>query len=569
MRAFAYLVWRSGRNRIVSSVRRARSPRYAAALIVGVLYLWGFLFRPTTSGAVTSVFLGQPTEMVLTLLLVVTLAGSWVFGSDTTALAFTQAELSFLFPAPLSRRALIRYKLFRAQIVVLINAMIWVFVLRRGGGPLPSVLRAISLWVLFSSLNLHRLGAALVRSSWREHGAAGARRHRWSIAAFALICAAVVANLVMHWSALTTASGVGAFFSTLANALTTAPGWWALFPFHAVIAPIFATTIPEWAREMAPAVVVLAIHAAWVLRTDAAFEDAAIDASAERARRLEAMRTRRTLAATVAPRAAKATAPLATAGPPGLAILWKNILCLRRTAQLRLLIGPVLMSIAFGAAFSTDGAEPAAIVTRSAAIFAVLLVVFGGRLIRNDLRQDMQHLPLLKTLPIAPGDLMLAEVASAALPMAALQMALVLIAYVAALLWADVPLTAGTRLGILVASPVAIVALNGALLTIQNGIAVLFPSWIRLGPAVTTGVEALGQNVLATIANLFSLAVALIIPMVVAFAALSGLSAIDEPGVAPLALAIVVAAAILGAETYAALRLLGRAFAKAEPGNAG
>ena len=189
-------------------------------------------------------------------------------------------------------------------------------------------------------------------------------------------------------------------------------------------------------------------------------------------------------------------------------------------------------------------------------------MVFGGRLIRNDLRQDMQNLPLLKSLPISPGDLMIAEVASAALPMAALQMLLLIIAYVASLLWVDVPLTAGVRLGILLASPIAIVALNGALLTIQNGIAVLFPAWIRLGPAVTTGVEALGQNVLATIANLFSLAIALIIPGLVAVTAVA---AMDTPGVASLALAIVVAAAILGAETYGAIVLLGRAFAKAEP----
>ena len=149
-------------------------------------------------------------------------------------------------------------------------------------------------------------------------------------------------------------------------------------------------------------------------------------------------------------------------------------------------------------------------------------MVFGGRLIRNDLRQDMQHLPLLKTLPISPGDLMLAEVASAALPMAALQMLLLIIAYAASLLWADVPLTAGIRLGILLASPFAVIALNGALLTIQNGMAVLFPAWIRLGPAVTTGVEALGQNVLATVANLFSLAIALIIPGLVAVTAVIG-----------------------------------------------
>jgi hypothetical protein len=564
MSAFFYLTWTSGRNRFVSSLRRARSPRYAAALIVGLLYLWGFLLRPSTSGVVTSVFLGPTTETVVTLLLVVTLMGSWVFGSDTTALAFTQAELSFLFPAPLSRRALIRYKLFRAQIVVSINALIWVFVLRRGGGPLPPILRAVSLWALFSTLNLHRLGAALVRSSWREHGTTGARRHRWSIAAFALIGAAVAANLIAHRAALANASGVGDFFAALASALASGPAVWALLPFHAVIAPTFAATIPEWAREMLPALAVLAIHATWVLRTDAAFEDAAIEASAERARRLEAMRTRRTVAATAAPRAAKAPAELAVAGPPAFAIFWKNMLCLRRTAQLRLLIGPVLMSIAFGAAFSTDGAATPAIISRSAAIFAALLVVFGGRLIRNDLRQDMQNLPLLKTLPISPGDLMIAEVASAALPMAALQMLLLIIAYAASLLWVDVPLTAGIRLGILLASPIAVIALNGALLTIQNGIAVLFPAWIRLGPAVTTGVEALGQNVLATIANLFSLAIALIIPGLVAVTAVT---AMDAPGAASLALVIVVAAAILGAETYGAILLLGRAFAKAEPSN--
>ena len=42
----------------------------------------------------------------------------------------------------------------------------------------------------------------------------------------------------------------------------------------------------------------------------------------------------------------------------------------------------------------------------------------------------------------------------------------------------------------------------------------LFPAWIRLGPAVSTGVEALGQNVLATMANLISLALALVVPVV-------------------------------------------------------
>ena len=108
MNAFIFLVWSSWRNRVrLERLRTSRAARwYAAALIVGsTLYLWGFLLRPSTSGAVTSVFLGPPTETLLTLLLVVTLMGSWVFGSDTTALAFTQAEVSFLFPGTALRVA--------------------------------------------------------------------------------------------------------------------------------------------------------------------------------------------------------------------------------------------------------------------------------------------------------------------------------------------------------------------------------------------------------------------------------------------------------------------------------
>ena len=43
--------------------------------------------------------------MIVTLLAVLTLMGSWMFGSDATALAFTPAEVSMLFPAPHRRAA--------------------------------------------------------------------------------------------------------------------------------------------------------------------------------------------------------------------------------------------------------------------------------------------------------------------------------------------------------------------------------------------------------------------------------------------------------------------------------
>jgi hypothetical protein len=561
--AFLYLIGRSARNRFLFAFRRARSPRYAAALIVGVLYVWSFLVRPVNQAGATSFLLGQPTEMLVTLLMMLTLMGAWLFGADATALAFTQAEVSMLFSAPVARRSLILYKLYRAQIAVLVNALIWVFVLRRGGSALPAPLRAVGLWVLFSTLNLHRLGAALVRTSWREHGSSGARRHRGSIAFFVIVGALVAGGVFQAREALLAADGASAFFAALGRALAAPPARWGLYPFHLIIAPAFAHSASEWAASIIPAVGVLIVHGWWVLRSDAAFEDAAIEASAERARRLDATRSRRSSVATSAPRAATSTIQLASVGNAGFAILWKNMLCLRRTAQLRVFIGPVAMALALGVAVSGNGADAAEVLATCALALVALLLLFGGRLIRNDLRHDMQHLPLLKTLPIAPGDIVLAEVASAALPMAAAQMLLIIVAYTALLASSIDPLGRDMQLALFVTSPFAILAVNGALLTIQNGIAVLFPAWIRLGPTVSTGVEALGQNVLGMVANLVSLALALVIP---AFVALGVAKLLGETRAMTVAVVVILAAVILSVESYGAMRFLGRALAKAEPG---
>jgi ABC-2 type transport system permease protein len=559
--AFLYLTIAGGRNRIRTAVGRVKRPRYAIALLVGAFYIWAFLLRPVGGAAPTAFFLSQPTEMIATVLVVVTLMGSWLFGSDTTALAFTPAEVSLLFPAPLTRRALIGYKLFRAQIAVLINALIWVFVLRRGGSDLHPLLRALGLWMLFSTLNLHRLGAALVRSSWREHGRSGLRRQRWSVVAFGVVGVGIAVSLWQHRQGLRIGAGPGAFFSSLGTALATPPASWVLSPFHLIVAPTFAHTLREWLVAIGPAVGMLALHGWWVLRTDVAFEDAAIEASAERARRLDAARSRRSIGASAPTKRPTSTIALSSKGHPALAIVWKNILCLRRTAQLRLFIGPVLMAVVLAGAMAGDD-DIAALVATSALVLSGLLLIFGGRLIRNDLRQDMQHLALLKALPIAPSHLMLAEIASSAIPMAAIQVALLVIAFVAAATTEYALVDPVIRVGGILAAPVVALALNAALMTIQNGTAVLFPAWVRLGPAVSSGVEALGQNVLATVSNLVSLSLAVLLP------AIAGIGVVRAFGgftVLSLALGLVVAALLLAFETYAVLRVLGRAFAKAEP----
>jgi hypothetical protein len=120
--------------------------------------------------------------------------------------------------------------------------------------------------------------------------------------------------------------------------------------------------------------------------------------------------------ATAVPKSPTSTIQLATVGHPALAIIWKNMLCLRRTSQWRVFIGPGVMAIAIGTAMGGAETDAAARVAAGAMVLAGMLLLFGGRLIRNDLRHDMQHLPLIKSLPIASGHIVLAEIASSALP---------------------------------------------------------------------------------------------------------------------------------------------------------
>jgi len=95
-----------------------------------------------------------------------------------------------------------------------------------------------------------------------------------------------------------------------------------------------------------------------------------------------------------------------------------------------------------------------------------------------------------------------------------------------------------------------------------NAATVLFPAWVRLGPIVTTGVEALGQNVLAMLANLVFLGLGLVVPVVVAFGAVRALH-LTRP--IAISLIVIVSSLILALETYGAMRFLGRGLARAEP----
>ena len=559
--AFAYLVARSTRNKWVSQMKRVRNPRYAIAIVLGVGYFVMLTFNMSRNGRPPSPVGSVASSSLAALLpfgLLLMAAYAWIFGTDAAALAFSQAEVSLLFTAPVSRRGLVLYKIGRSQTAVLTTSLIWFVLFRRGGG----IERPLSYWVALSILNTHRLGIALIRSSSAEHGFSSAKRNWPAVAVFVTAFSVVVAGVARAWPALMGAPDASTLFETLVTVASTAPVSWVLYPFHLSVAPAFAAHGLPWVGAMLMALGVLAAHVAWVLWTDANFEEAAAEASAKQALRRVAMRTRGASSVKLSERDKRRTVPLRATGAPWVALIWKNYLYLQRIGVLRTMVGFPLVLAAIAVVFAGRSEITEVMVIATSLAVVVVIAIFGPMSMRSDLRGELARLPLLKTMPLRGREIVLAEIAGTSVPTAIMQYLLLLSGMLALSLMPDKAPSMAIRLGVLIGAPVLLLGLNLANFTIHNGMALLFPAWVRTGEAGTAGIESIGQGMLTVIITGFLLTVLLLVPTAVG--AVVYLYWRSLPLVA-LVFTGAAGGAILMGESYGLMHMLGRSLERLEP----
>jgi len=561
--AYAYLVVRSLRNRLGRQLARLRRPRYLVALLLGLAYLYVVVVHQRPAPAAPSFDTSRWAELLLATGALLAVAWAWVIGSERRALAFSPAEVTFLFAGPVTRRDLVRFKLLVTQTVVLLNVALWTFLLSRERLGVSVWLRALSLWVLLTTLSLHRLGASFVRTSLLEHGRFGLRRRVVSLAIALALVATVAWAVVAAMPALGAAwqSGLRPWLGALATMAEGPIAGVALAPFRVAVRPLVARTPEEWLRDILPALLLLAGHFIWVLRADAAFEESAAEAAFARAR----ARTGRREAPP--PRSARTRMPLprlAPTGPPAIALAWKNtVAALRspRTTVLLILFGVGAVLAVWLASLGDGG--PAEAVGWLATMWSGLLLVAGPQWVRNDLRGDLLKLDLLRSYPLRGSAVVAAETASSALVLTALQLGLLLIGWLAFLADPlDVP-GFGARTALLGLAVLLLPVVNGLGMLIHNGAAILLPGWTHLGSGRPSGVEALGQNMLVLIGFAALLGLALVPPAATA----AGLYLLLEPSLGPWVLppAAMAAGAIAGLEGWLMVRRLGAAFERLDP----
>jgi hypothetical protein len=151
-----------------------------------------------------------------------------------------------------------------------------------------------------------------------------------------------------------------------------------------------------------------------------------------------------------------------------------------------------------------------------ALFWAGLMVIIGPLYVRNDLRGDLLKLDLLRSYPLRGWSVVLAEASASTLMLTLMQIALLGLSYLAFLGNQTLEPGLQERTLLLLLSLMFLPPINLLGMLIQNGAALLYPAWVRVGAGRPGGVETLGQNLLMVIAFMVLLALTLVIPATLA-----------------------------------------------------
>ena len=408
--ALPFLLITSIKNRLLMRFRRLRQPRYFVAALFGGLYFLYICFSRllftrgayANRGAPDLVFQASVGSLILFVMALL----AWVIPQDRAALVFSEAEVAFLFPAPVSRRTLIHFKLLKSQLAILLTAALFTLIFgwsRRTGSPWT---RAIGWWLIFSTLNLHQIASSFARTILLDHGIA-----TWKRRAVVLSLVAAVAGGLVVWALQTLPPPPAAeeftrpddFKYYAEQVLRSGPFIYLLYPFRIVVQPYLAPDAETFLAALGPALLLLVLHYVWVVRSNVAFEEASVEASQKMAEKIAAVRAgKQPTLLTTKKKSRRAPFTLKPTGLPAIGLLWKNLIGAGAGFSLRAWLVLIWVTIVVGGVMASNARTMslAEIVGMVVMILLGMSFFMGPQLVRQDFRQDLPMADLLKTYPL-------------------------------------------------------------------------------------------------------------------------------------------------------------------------
>lgn len=566
--ALRYLLARSLLNGITARLRRMRQPKYLVAALLGgaYFYLYFYKFLGQQLGAQRMPF---PPEVTIGLWALVlfgaTLVLSWILPASRAAITFSEAEITFLFPAPVSRRALVIHKLLRSQVALLVlSAMMTLITGRFRFGP-QAWFAMGTLWIVFNTLNMHRIGASFALQRLRERGLADGRRRLAFLLAIAALAVGVEYTRRSFTLPPSLPDGLPDFAAILDQIVNHGPLRTVLVPFKMMVAPFSAQDLTGFAFAVLPALAIMAAHFVWVVSADTAFEEAAIASAQKRAAILASSRKGELPITSRSPKARTPPWRLRPTGFAPSAFVWKSLIKMggRRAVLLSLLL---FVALATGAWFVRQGTGPtpenshiiASVIIGSVCYLAVLLsLVLVGQNASGQLRHGITMMDLLKTFPIPGWKLALGELLGPLLAGTFLQWcALAIGGYMAAALVHDHSDIVGLIVAVCFIG-VLLPLFNACMSIVPSVAALMFPGWFRPQDAAAAGLEQTGLRLVMGIGQLLAIAFAMLPPLFFGACAWFACAPFGVPLAAQAGAAAVVATAVFALEAALGIAFLG------------
>ncbi len=551
------------KNRTLQRVKRLREPRYLIGGIAGAAYFWFLIFR-RAAGAHNGRILLLKTMSIspivadfASIVVLVMMIMAWALPADSGGLEFTDAEIGFLFPAPLRRRDILLYKILRAQPQALFSALIMTVLgwWRKG--------LFVGVWVTISGLSIYFLLVSLGRARLRLMGLGFIAR--------LVGVAAVLAGLVwlgkyeMHDLSLAGVKTGQDFFKLIGDPAQSA--------FHKplvravlFIPHLFASAaIPSSLMSLAVSslgVIALSVGFFYIaVAINVSFEEASIDASQKRAARKNRQHSQRA-GSFVMFRRAPAPFRLQETGPIEVAVIWKNLIALMRNSIAWVVVFAAILAFMIGIALWAHEPVTFNAIGTSLLFMSCIFPLMAPTVFANDLRLDMPRLEVLKSYPIAGDRLIAAEIAA---PLAVISILEMLFATSGSVL---IGMSGATsKVAQFVATPQFIVAVLlltlpvcAVQLLIRNAVPVLFPAWAMRSKDEPRGFVAMGQRLVTLAGNLIVLVAALIPAAIVFLPSLWIAFKFFSGNPAFVAVATMPAVGVIVAEVWFGVRALGAQF---------
>ncbi len=562
--AFLYLSTCSIKNRILARVRRLREPRYAISLAAGMLYLYGTAFRRIFSGGRTpglaSGAMAQaigPIELIGSIALFVFAAIAWLGPGSRRGVTFTQAEVQFLFTAPVTRRQLVHYKLLRSQLGLLFGSAISTLFLRPQS-VVSAWMLTTGIYLLFTTSSLYLNGVALRRLSMAENGRSGLLKQGLPLLAVGVSVAILAWTVFQDWPTLAGLPDARQVLDEAHRLANTAPAWIVLWPFHTLMALPLSSTPIEFARRLPAVLIMIVLMYMWALQADASFEEASAAQAEKRAAQKSSPRR--------AVKAGPTPFTLGLTGRPEFAILWKNSILLGRYVSWKMLVRVLPLVVLF-VIFMRNGHVGAGMVTVMGFIALALAgytLLLGPQIARNDLRQDLANIQVLKTWPVSGTELLRGEILAPWVILTVMAW-LFLLAGVAFIDPSDIGLTVMDRMSYGVAAMLIAPGFILAQLVVQNSIAVMFPAWISTSVVRARGIDVMGQRLLMMAGVLLTL-VGAVAPAAV-IAGIVSVVVYSTTHVILVVLPALIVAVVMIIECVVAVELLGGAVDRMDAGS--